>query len=74
MALESRRGHLASTGSSQRPGPARGRVRPLVAERSGARVTAMDEGLWFDIGRGTRLIGLVAAPPDHHRAILELVR
>ena len=46
----------------------------LIAERSGARVTAMDEGPWFDIGRGTRSIGLVAAPPAHHAAILELVR
>ena len=46
----------------------------LIAERSGARVTAMDEGPWFDIGRGTRSIGLIAAPPAHHAAILELVR
>ena len=46
----------------------------LIAERSGARVTAMDEGPWFDIGRGMRSIGLIAAPPAHHAAILELVR
>ena len=46
----------------------------LIAERSGARVSAMDGGPWFDIGRGTRSIGLVAAPPAHHTAILDLVR
>ena len=46
----------------------------LIAERSGARVTAMDDGPWFDIGRGTRSIGLIAAPPAHHGALLELVR
>ena len=46
----------------------------LIAERSGARVTEMDGGPWFDIGRGTRSIGLIAAPAAHHAALLELVR
>jgi len=46
----------------------------LIAERSGARVSAMDDGSWFDIGRGTRSIGLIAAPPAHHGALLELLR
>jgi myo-inositol-1(or 4)-monophosphatase len=46
----------------------------LIAERGGATVTAMDGGPWFDLGRGTRSIGLIAAPPTHHGALLELVR
>jgi myo-inositol-1(or 4)-monophosphatase len=46
----------------------------LIAERAGAHVTAMDGGPWFDIGRGTRAIGLIAAPPAHHGTLLELVR
>ena len=46
----------------------------LIAERAGAKVTAMDGGPWFDLGRGTRSMGLIAAPPAHHAAILELVR
>jgi myo-inositol-1(or 4)-monophosphatase len=46
----------------------------LIAERGGATVTAMDGGPWFDIARGTRSIGLIAAPPAHHGTLLELVR
>jgi myo-inositol-1(or 4)-monophosphatase len=46
----------------------------LIAERGGARVTAMDGGPWFDIGRSSRSIGVVAAPPAHHGALLDLVR
>jgi fructose-1,6-bisphosphatase/inositol monophosphatase family enzyme len=46
----------------------------LIAERGGARVTAMDLGSWFDIGRGSRSIGIVAAPAAHHGPLLELVR
>jgi fructose-1,6-bisphosphatase/inositol monophosphatase family enzyme len=46
----------------------------LIAERGGATVTAMDGGPWFDIGRGTRSIGLIAAPPAHHGTLLDLVR
>lgn len=46
----------------------------LIAERGGARVTAMDGGPWFDLGDEPRSIGIVAAPPDHHGALLELVR
>jgi myo-inositol-1(or 4)-monophosphatase len=46
----------------------------LIAERGGAVVTAMDGGPWFDIARGTRSIGLIAAPPVHHGTLLELVR
>jgi fructose-1,6-bisphosphatase/inositol monophosphatase family enzyme len=46
----------------------------LIAERAGARVTAMDGGPWFDLTRGTRAVGLLASPPDHHATLLELVR
>lgn len=46
----------------------------LIAERGGARVSAMDGGPWFDIGRGSRSIGVIAAPPAHHGTLHELVR
>lgn len=46
----------------------------LIAERGGARVTAMDGSPWFDLARGPRSIGIVAAPPAHHETLLGLVR
>ena len=46
----------------------------LIAERGGARVTAMDGGPWFDLARGPRSIGILAAPVAHHEALLALVR
>jgi len=46
----------------------------LIAERGGARVTAMDGGPWFDVASKTRSIGILAAPPRHHATLLELVR
>lgn len=46
----------------------------LIAERGGARVTAMDGGPWFDLARGPRSIGILAAPPSHHGTLLGLVR
>lgn len=47
----------------------------LIAERAGARVTdASTGGPWFDIERGTRTFGVVAAPPAHHARLLELIR
>ena len=46
----------------------------LIAERGGARVTAMDGAPWFDLGRGPRSIGILAAPIAHHEALLALVR
>ena len=45
----------------------------LIAERGGARVTAMDGGSWFDLARGPRSIGVLAAPQPHHEALLKLV-
>ncbi len=46
----------------------------LIAERGGALVSAMDGGPWFDLARGPRSIGILAAPHAHHEALLELVR
>ena len=46
----------------------------LIAERGGARVTSMDGGPWFDLAHGPKSIGIVAAPPAHHDALLALVR
>jgi myo-inositol-1(or 4)-monophosphatase len=46
----------------------------LIAERGGARVTAMDGGPWFDLAREPRSIGILAAPAAHHEALLALVR
>ncbi len=46
----------------------------LIAERGGARVTAMDGGPWFDLARGPRSVGILAAPAAHHEALLALVR
>ncbi|MEX1169611.1 MAG: inositol monophosphatase family protein [Chloroflexota bacterium] len=45
----------------------------LIAEQGGARVTAIDGGPWFDLARGPRSIGILAAPPAHHPALLGLV-
>ena len=46
----------------------------LIAERGGARVTDLEGGPWFDVSHATRSIGIVAAPPAHHAAILGLSR
>jgi myo-inositol-1(or 4)-monophosphatase len=45
----------------------------LIAERGGARVTAMDGGPWFDLASSPRSIGILAAPPGHHGTLLSLV-
>ena len=46
----------------------------LIAERAGARVTSMSGGPWFDLSQGPKSIGILAAPPAHHEALLALVR
>jgi myo-inositol-1(or 4)-monophosphatase len=46
----------------------------LIAERGGARVTAMDGGPWFDLAHAPKSIGVLAAPGAHHEALLSLVR
>jgi myo-inositol-1(or 4)-monophosphatase len=45
----------------------------LIAERGGARVTAMDGGPWFDFAHMPKSIGILAAPASHHATLLELV-
>ena len=46
----------------------------LIAERAGATVTDMAGGPWFDLGLRSGSIGLFAAPPAHHAALLALAR
>jgi myo-inositol-1(or 4)-monophosphatase len=46
----------------------------LIALEGGATVTTLDGKPWFDIKRASKSIGLVAAPPAHHRTLLELVK
>ncbi len=46
----------------------------LIAERGGARVTAMDGGPWFDVAGRPRSIGILASSPLHHATLLDLVR
>ncbi len=46
----------------------------LIAERGGARVSAMDGSPWFDLAHGPRSIGILAAPSAHHETLLRLVR
>jgi len=45
----------------------------LIAERAGAVVTDLSGGLWFDLAREARSLGVLAAPPAHHPALLALV-
>lgn len=46
----------------------------LIAEQAGATVTDAQGGPWFDLLRAPRAIGVVAAPPRHHRTLLDLAR
>jgi len=46
----------------------------LIAERAGATVTSVDAGSWFDLAHRQKSIGIVAAPPSHHAALLALAR
>jgi myo-inositol-1(or 4)-monophosphatase len=46
----------------------------LIAERGGARVTAMDGGPWFDLAHAPKSIGILAAPMPHHGTLLAIVR
>ena len=46
----------------------------LIAERGGANVTAIGGGPWFDLSHSPKSIGILAAPPAHHEALLALVR
>lgn len=46
----------------------------LIAEEGGARVTAPDGGPWFDLAHAPKRIGILAAAPDHHATLLEMLR
>ncbi|MEP6639556.1 MAG: inositol monophosphatase family protein [Chloroflexota bacterium] len=46
----------------------------LIAERGGAHVTSMSGEPWFDLTRGPKSIGILAAPAAHHETMLGLVR
>jgi myo-inositol-1(or 4)-monophosphatase len=46
----------------------------LIAERGGAMVTSMSGGQWFDLGHSSKSIGILAAPPAHHGALLALAK
>ena len=46
----------------------------LIAERGGATVTSMSGEAWFDVARGPKSIGILAAPPAHHDGLLKLVK
>ena len=45
----------------------------LIAEAAGAMVTDLAGGPWFDVSRGPKTIGLLAAPSRHHAELLRLV-
>ncbi len=45
----------------------------LIAERGGAKVTAMDGSPWFDLAHAPASIGILAAPKAHHANLLALV-
>ena len=46
----------------------------LIAQEAGATVTAPDGGPWFDFGRGSKRMGIVAASPAHYATLIELLR
>lgn len=45
----------------------------LIAERAGATVSDLEGGPWWEIGRKSGLVTVVAAPQPHHRELLELL-
>jgi myo-inositol-1(or 4)-monophosphatase len=46
----------------------------LIAEEGGATVTTLDGQAWFDMSRGSKSIGIVAAAPAHHQTLKELLK
>jgi myo-inositol-1(or 4)-monophosphatase len=46
----------------------------LIASEGGATVTNGQGGEWFDLGRATGRNSIVAAAPDHHATLLEMLR
>lgn len=45
----------------------------LIAERAGATVTDLAGGAWWDPGRKSATVSIVAAPQPHHGTLLELL-
>ena len=45
----------------------------LIAERAGAKVSDLEGGPWWEIGRTSGQVTVVAAPEPHHRQLLELI-
>ncbi|MEO7333244.1 MAG: inositol monophosphatase family protein [Gemmatimonadales bacterium] len=46
----------------------------LIAERAGATVTDLRGGHWWNPRKRPGMLSIVAAPPAHHAALLELLR
>ena len=46
----------------------------LIAERAGATLSDPAGGPWFDISRGPRSVGILAAPASRHAVVLKLLR
>ena len=65
----------ASTPSSRRRPVAVGHLRRGAHRgRRRRRLTALDGGPWFDMGRKSQSIGVLGAAPSHHQTLLELLR
>jgi fructose-1,6-bisphosphatase/inositol monophosphatase family enzyme len=46
----------------------------VIAIEGGATISRLDGGDWFDLGHPDKSIGLLAAPPAHHQALLEMLQ
>jgi myo-inositol-1(or 4)-monophosphatase len=46
----------------------------LIAERSGATVSDLSGGPWWDMEKRSATVSIVAAPPPQHGQILDLLR
>jgi myo-inositol-1(or 4)-monophosphatase len=46
----------------------------LIAIEGGAKVSTLEGGQWFELGHADKSIGLVAAAPAHHPALLDMLR
>jgi myo-inositol-1(or 4)-monophosphatase len=46
----------------------------LIAQRAGAGLTDPTGGPWFDLARGPRTVGVLAAPPAHLPELLRLIK
>ncbi|MEO7118870.1 MAG: inositol monophosphatase family protein [Candidatus Limnocylindrales bacterium] len=46
----------------------------LIAAEGGALITDITDGPWFDLSRGAKSVGVLAAAPVHHASFLDLLR